>query len=199
MANLVYQFKITLNEVSPPIWRRILVPQSYDFWALHVAIQDAMGWTDSHLHQFTIRRKHAREAVLIGRPDEDRYDDEPETLPGWRLKVSDYFTDIGWSADYAYDFGDNWHHEVLLEGILLKDKTLKYPQCIDGERACPPEDCGGIDGYYRLLTILSDPEHEEHDAMVEWAGEDYDPHRFVPDEVKFDIPGIRWNYAFLHE
>jgi len=196
MTALVYQFKITLKDASPPIWRRILVPATYDFWALHVAIQDGMGWNDSHLHQFTIRRKHARKAVQIGLPNEDRYQDEPETLPGWQVRVSDYFSDIGWAADYWYDFGDNWHHDVLLEGILLRDKTLTYPRCIAGERACPPDDCGGTHGYYRLLTILSDSEHEEHDAMVDWAGADYDPHRFNPEHVKFDIPGRRWNYAF---
>ena len=196
MANRVYQFKIQMKEISPPIWRRIVVPEAYNFWDLHVAIQDSMGWKDYHLHMFRIRRKHAHSVTEIGIPNEDRFEGEPEIVPGWEVPITDYFYDVGVTADYDYDFGDDWKHEVLFEGILLKQKGTKYPICIDGERACPPEDCGGVGGYYELLEIISDPSHEEHEGMITWLGKKYDPDEFMADKVKFENPRTRWRIAF---
>jgi hypothetical protein len=196
MADRVYQFKITMKDIKPIIWRRILVPESYDFWDLHVAIQDAMGWLDYHLHVFRIRRKHAHSATEIGIPDEDRFEDEPEMLAGWEIPITSYFEEVGARAEYEYDFGDCWKHEIVFEGILLKEKKQKYPKCIDGARACPPEDCGGVPGYYNLLEILSDPDNEEYEDMIAWLGEKYDPDEFSPDKVKFDNPKKRWEHAF---
>ena len=196
MTNRVWQFKVTLQEISPPIWRRILVPQDYSFWDLHVAIQDAMGWLDYHLHLFTIRRKHAHSEALIGIPNDDFFDEGPEFLPGWDIPMSAYFNDLGVAAKYEYDFGDSWHHEVLLEGYLVRKKGEEYPQCISGARACPPEDCGGVPGYYRLLEIIGDPTHEEHEDMNTWLGGSYDPEAFDPQKVKFDNPKKRFRKAF---
>jgi len=196
MVNHIYQFKITLLTITPPIWRRILVPDNYNFWDLHVAIQDAMGWLDYHLHTFRMRRKHSRKIAEIGIPNDDRFDDEPEILPGWEVKISDYFHELGTKAEYEYDFGDGWLHEILLEGHLIKEKSLKYPLCISGDRACPPEDCGGESGYFRLLEILSNPHHEEYQEMLEWIGKSFSPERFNPKSVKFDNPKKRWKNAF---
>ena len=196
MAVSVFQFKITMKDIDPPIWRRILVPEKYSFWDLHVAIQDAMGWLDYHLHVFRIRPKHKRTVSEIGIPDEDAFEGDPEVLQGWDIPVSRYFQEVGDVAEYEYDFGDGWQHEVLLEGILLKEKKEKYPKCLGGERACPPEDCGGVDGYYHLLEVLSDSANEEYEEMVMWLGKKYDADEFDARRVKFDNPKKRWKNAF---
>jgi hypothetical protein len=189
----VYQFKIALREVKPPLWRRIQVPETYTFWDLHVAVQDAMGWKDSHLHDFTIRNPLTRKKERIGIPDDDF---DMDILPGWERNIADHFSMKNSSASYLYDYGDHWEHTVKLEKILPRDKVSKYPRCIDGERACPPEDCGGVHGYEDFLEAIMDPKHEQHGDMLEWAGDDFEPERFDPSKVRFDDPRKRWNYAF---
>ena len=205
--HLVYQFKITLHEIEPPVWRKIQVPAKYTFWDLHVAIQDAMGWLDYHLHAFHLRQKHKRKPIEIGIPEteigtpEDIYFDTG-IIPGWKVPITDHFTDLGQKMNYEYDFGDSWHHEILFEGILLKTKGEKYPKCLAGQRACPPEDCGGVHGYYRLVNILQDPSHDEYEGHVEWLKghaknyHPYKPDEFNPEKVHFDNPKQRWKYAF---
>ena len=193
----VCQVTVTLQGVRPSIWRKIQVPSSYSFWDLHVAIQDAMGWRDSHLHAFRIANpSHGEEEDLIGIPDEDRFVGAPEFLPGWMVPIDKYFVKPGDSASYKYDFGDGWEHEIVLDDTLLRKPRLRYPRCVAGERACPPEDCGGPPGYELLLKILADPEHEQHEEMLEWVGGSYDPGRFDPRKVLFDNPKKRWERAF---
>ncbi len=196
MPKHIYQFKVTLNGITPAIWRRIQVPEGYSFWDLHVAIQDAMGWLDYHLHAFRVYREHLPGALEIGIPDDYAVVGDPETHPGWEVPISDFFYQVGDSADYEYDFGDGWKHEILLEGILLREKGQKYPRCIDGAHACPPEDCGGVHGYCQMLEVLADPDDEEHESMLEWVGGKYDPQEFGPGKVKFDNPTKRWKRAF---
>jgi hypothetical protein len=196
---LVFQFKITLLEIDPRIWRRVQVPTGYSFWDLHVAIQDAMGWVDYHLHAFRFPQS-GKQTIEIGIPFEE-YDDLI-TLPGWETPITNYFTAPGDAAVYEYDFGDSWQHELLLEGVLLKEKGARYPRCIGGERACPPEDCGSIPGYYHMLEVLADPVDEEYAEMVTWLKghvknyHPYDPDRFDVREVVFDNPRARWRKAF---
>jgi hypothetical protein len=189
----VYQFKISLKGIKPVIWRRILVPETYTFWGLHVAIQDAIGWTDSHLHEFVIRDPATGAQEEIGIPDEDG---ELEILPGWQRKIASYFSKEKPSAMYVYDFGDDWVHTVKLEKVLPREKGVSYPLCVGGEKACPPEDCGGVHGYQQLVEILMDPTHEEYEEMNEWAGKDFDPERFDPKRVVFEDPQARWKTAF---
>ena len=196
MGNRVFQFLITLKDITPTIWRRIIVPGNYSFWDLHVAIQDSMGWMDCHLHVFRMRHKHSHRTIEIGIPDDDRFDDEPEVLPDWKHLIHEYFIDIGTKCEYEYDYGDSWIHEVQLEGILPREKGIKYPKCIGGARACPPEDCGGIPGYQSLLEVISNPESDEYEEMIQWLGDEFDPERFDSDKVKFDNPAIRWKKAF---
>ena len=197
----IYQFKIILSEIEPTIWRRIQVPATYSFWDLHVAVQDSMGWLDSHLHSFSFRPKHKRKTIQIGIPNEDW--DEVPILAGWEIPITKYLTDPGQTIQYLYDFGDYWKHNLLLEGILIKKKEVKYPICLEGERACPPEDCGSIPGYYSLLEILADPSDDDYEDTVTWLeGEVTRYHPFRPDEfdpvrVRFDKPGVRWKKAFL--
>jgi len=199
----VLQFRFELMEIEPMIWRRVQLPSKYSFWDLHVAIQDSMGWLDYHLHAFRVRMPHKRKTVEIGIPTEDDYD--ITVLPGWDIPLIDYFTEPGKSAPYEYDFGDGWNHSVTLEGILLKQEGTKYPNCISGEGACPPEDCGGVPGYYSLLEILSDLSHPEHEDYVSWLKGHaknyypYNPDEFDPGQVHFWNPKKRWRMAFAEE
>lgn len=197
IKNRIYQFKISLREITPVVWRRIHVSSNYDFWDLHVAIQDSMGWLDYHLHQFSIKRPSAHRFTEIGIPADEWFDEEYEMLPGWEVNVADYFTDLGVKALYKYDFGDGWEHAIELEGLLLREKGVKYPRCIDGELACPPEDCGGVSGFFRFLDIISNPTHDEHEEMLEWAGGKYNPDDFDPNSVRFDNPKQRFKKAFI--
>ncbi|MBD3315186.1 MAG: plasmid pRiA4b ORF-3 family protein [Chitinivibrionales bacterium] len=196
--NWVIQFRIELAEILPLIWRRILVPSDYNFWDLHVAIQDAMGWMDCHLHHFEIKGKGRRKEERIGIPDMERFsDDLPEVFPGWEIPVLSRFNDLGITARYLYDYGDSWWHTVQLEGYLYRDKNVKYPVCIEGARACPPEDCGGCNGYYEMLKTLSDPDNEDHQDMKTWVGQEWDAERFDKGCIEFWNPYKRWRGAFL--
>lgn len=193
--NKVFQFKVTLNEIKPSIWRRILVPETYTFWNLHVAIQDSMGWLDYHLHEFEIVNPSTGEKEHIGIPPEDYFEDDPEVFPGWKKNIRAYFTPDNAQAAYRYDFGDNWQHEVVLEKIEPRAAGVSYPVCTGGERSGPPEDCGGTHGYAEFLEIIMDPSHERYGEMTAWAGAGFDPERFDPGKVRFDDPAKRLKRA----
>lgn len=182
----MYQFKITLRYVEPPIWRRIEVPGTYTFWDLHVAIQDAMGWSDYHLHQFELISPSTGARVEIGIP-EDEIEYGGEILPGWEQKIAQWFSMENKFADYLYDFGDGWEHVVKLKRVGSRENKVSYPRCVNGERACPPEDCGGVPGYEEIC--LGESEFQEE-------YEDYDPEHFDVREVRFDDPDKRWRIAF---
>jgi hypothetical protein len=192
----VYQFKLVLVGVEPPIWRRIQVPETYSFWDLHVALQDAMGWLDYHLHVFRVTRPGTAFVEQVGIPDDDPFEGDKPTLPGWEIPITLHFPRPGTAVQYEYDFGDGWEHELTLEAILPKQAGQKYPVCVDGARACPPEDCGGVYGYENLLTVIQDPAHEEYESTVEWLGGRFDPDRFDAKRVKFDDPARRYRLAF---
>lgn len=191
----VYQFKITLRGIMPPIWRRIQVPSTYSFWDLHVAIQDAMGWLDYHLHEFGLPHLKTGETIRIGVPDEDLINEE-RILLDREEKISKYFTMENRLAEYEYDFGDGWKHEIRLEKILPREEGVEYPRCIVGKRACPPEDVGGVGGYADFLEIIGNPGHEEYHDTLTWLGDTFDPEHFDPDEISFDNPDERWKIAW---
>jgi hypothetical protein len=188
----IYQFKITLNGSKPLIWRRIVVPANYSFWDLHVAVQDAMGWLDYHLHEFEIVNPTTSEKVRIGLPDEEYDDEDMTTIPDHKEKISDYFDENNCNARYEYDFGDSWIHTIKFEKNIPALTGEKYPKCINGKMACPPEDCGGIHGYKNLLSILSNPQNEEYKDMITWLGGKFDPKLFDPESVTFDDPKKRF-------
>ena len=190
----VFQFKITLKSIRPPIWRRIQVPETYTFWNLHVAVQDAMGWFDSHLHRFEILNPSTGIEEEIGIPDEE-FEWDTVTLPVWEQKIAHYFSMTNTKSDYVYDFGDNWEHTVKLEKILPRQEKVKYPICIGGKRACPPEDSGGPWGYKDFLEEMADPHHEQHEEMLDWVGGSFDPEHFDIKEVLFENPAQRLKYA----
>ena len=192
----VYQFKITLKGTKPPIWRRILVPETYTFWDLHVAIQDAMGWEDYHLHEFTLLSPKTGRKVKIGIPSDEDVDYGWEVLAEWNQKIAHYFSLDNSKADYVYDFGDGWEHSIKLEKILPRETGVAYPRCIDGRGACPPEDCGGIGGYAEFLEAIGDPANELHEDMLDWVGGSFDPDDFDPNDVEFEDPDSRFKLAF---
>ena len=190
------RIRVELTGVAPPVWRELLVPARYSFWDLHVAIQDAMGWLDYHLHEFRIAGSFREDALLVGIPAEEIWDDGPEVRPGWDISVIDVLSEPGDRAEYEYDFGDGWVHDITLLGIEPREKGQRYPKCVAGERACPPEDCGGIPGYESLLKVLFDPAHSDYDSLSQWVPRGWGPEVFKPSKVRFDNPRKRWDLAF---
>jgi hypothetical protein len=169
-----YQLKVTLLDIKPPIWRRIQVLSDMTLYELHWAIQTVMGWHSSHLHEFTIYE------TVYGEPANDMEADiEDETI----VKLGEVISQENEKFHYLYDFGDCWEHEILVEKILPVGKGVRYPVCLGGKRACPPEDCGGAPGYKALLAILGDPSHPEHDHMFNWLPGDLDPEKFDAEDV----------------
>lgn len=164
--NRIYQLKITLDRARPAIWRRLLVSDSTSLMQLHDILQIAMGWTDSHLHQFEAGGQ------LYGEPSPDF--DMPVKNEA-HVRLAQVLVREKNSMLYEYDFGDGWTHKIVLEKIFAPSPELKTPTCIAGARACPPEDCGGVYGYLELLKVLKNPSHPEHDEMLEWIGGEFDP------------------------
>ncbi len=201
----IYQFKISLNNSKPPIWRRILVPSNYTFWDFHCAIQDAMGWLDYHLHSFELINPKTNRKVEIGSPEEasgglggfDMF--SKPVLSEDTEKISKYFNEDNPNARYEYDFGDSWIHTIKLEKILPVEKGLKYPRCIAGKMACPPEDCGGLWGYYNYLEVLKNPKHEDYAEMRDWMGGSFDPVYFNPGDIVFDDPKLKGEQRFTDD
>jgi hypothetical protein len=174
----IYQLKVTLLGTSPPIWRRLLVPADLTLARLHDVLQAAMGWQECHLHEFNAGDRHFGQAN-----PEDAFMGMPPVENERTVRLSRVLGRVGAKMVYMYDFGDGWEHRIVLEKRLSADPTMAYPVCTGGELACPPEDCGGIGGFYDLLDALRDPTHEQHDEMNDWVGEDYDPDAFSVDAV----------------
>jgi hypothetical protein len=168
----IYQFRVNLLEIKPTIWRRFQIKDCF-LGDLHWHIQGAFGWTNSHLHDFDIGSDR------YGIPSEIDDPNYPECKDSLTTLLSDILPKDGkrFVFKYTYDMGDNWEHEVIFEGVVNPNKKIKYPICLEGERACPPEDCGGEMGYEHLLEVLADPKHEEYLDLRQWAG-DFDPERF---------------------
>jgi hypothetical protein len=177
-AERLYQFKITLLGCRPPIWRRIQV-KNCTLDKLHEHIQTSMGWTNSHLHQFEIKGERYGDPELLecGEPDYDYTDSTVTTISEIVPKDGKRF-----QFTYEYDFGDGWQHEAIFEGCLRAEKGGRYPVCVEGERACPPEDVGGAWGYSEFLKAIDAPDHEEHARFLEWAGP-FDPEEFSAEKA----------------
>lgn len=178
----IYQLRIQLLDVVPAIWRVLLVPGSIKLSKLHVVLLWTMGWQGGHLHEFVFR--HGR----FGMPDPDYPDAELRDENKFTLSQA-----LGPFASftYLYDFGDGWEHMVTVEDILPPDPLLKSPKCLDGQNACPPEDVGGLPGYGEFLEAIRNPDHEEHQNMLEWCGGQFDPTSFNADDVNLVIGDIK--------
>jgi hypothetical protein len=171
-----HQLKVTLEGVEPPIWRRIVVPSEFTLLDLHRVIQVAMGWEDCHLHGFTIKRQ--RYAV----PDSDDFGNPSDETRACLRNVAPPRTKIL----YQYDFGDSWNHVVVVEKVH-DDAEASPPSCIDGARACPPEDSGGPWGYSEKLEALANPDDDDGEELRDWMGENFDPNRFEKDAVNREL------------
>lgn len=178
------QIKVTLDEIEPEIWRRLVVPLEFHLGQLHLVIQAAFNWWNYHLHSFNIGGLSYGDHAQVGEPDHDddsRFFDEAEV----RLRDFDQWQDI--SFTYIYDFGDNWHHIVELENMLILDPAPTLASCIDGARARPPEDVGGTPGYERFLAVMADRGHPEHAELKKWCGGNFDPDWFDLALVNKDV------------
>lgn len=178
----VYRLKITLKNVKPAVWRRVLVEDSTDLQSLHAIIQAVMGWSGSHLFQFIINGQYYSELS-------DESDDFNDAEPAEDYALNEFVVRPKQKITYEYDFGDGWEHEILLEEILDKDSQTQYPECIAGKMACPPEDCGGPWGYAELLEVIKNPKHPEHEDMMDWLGGEFDPEYFSVEEVNEALQG----------
>lgn len=178
----IYQLKITLKDVRPPIWRRVQVASDRTLGKLHQIIQEAMGWANSHLHSFSIG------GVEYGQPMPE-YDFDVKNEQ--RVKLSQVVIGEKFKFLYTYDMGDSWEHEILVEKVLPADPQVRLPVCLTGKRACPPEDCGGVWGYASFLEAIQEPDHLEHEAMLEWVGGEFDSEFFDLDAVNRLLRQIR--------
>lgn len=168
----VYALKVTLLDTSPPVWRRILVPRDITLHNLHRTLQTVMGWTNSHLHQFVCRSP---------RLSDPRAGVGSKIANEKRTKLGEVIGTVGARLWYEYDFGDGWRHELLLEEVLLGDETFQQ-MCVTGKRSCPPEDCGGPEGFAELLQALQNANHPSHNGACEWIG-DFVPESFSVDQI----------------
>lgn len=194
----VYELRITLGDIRPPIWPLVQVPDTLPLSRVHDAIQTVIGWTDSHLHRFKKDGKNR------GVPEEDE-GDGAETIDDSRTTIGAVLTTPGDSMlyVYVYDYGDNRRHDVTLEKILPALGMVR-PVCLAGERHCPPEDVGGVPGYAEFLEVIFEPGHEEYEPYVRWAGEpsplNRSVGRFQPEEfnimaVNDALSRMRWPSA----
>lgn len=211
-VSTVYQLRITLKGTKPPIWRRVAVPADITLGRLHEVIQIVMGWTDSHLHQFILQDQSTKETrkeldrefrkamrentwdeTLMSRrrgkhyfvPKRTPYGD-PSELEGAdedAVTLAEVCPKVKSKLTYEYDFGDSWEHTIEVQKIVEAEEGVEYPVCLAGAGACPPEDCGGLWGYYDMLDALADPKHERHEELLEWLGGPFDSEAFDIDEI----------------
>jgi Plasmid pRiA4b ORF-3-like protein len=174
----IYQMKVTLLGTDPPIWRRLLVPAELTLEQLHRVLQRAMGWEDCHMHEFRIGQQR------FGKPDPmEQAFGGSRTASERTARLFSVLGRVGAKAVYTYDFGDGWQHQIVVEKCLAPEPECAYPTCLAGERQGPPEDCGGIPGFYNLLEAISDPGHEQHEELLDWLGDEFDPEAFSATEI----------------
>ena len=185
MNERFYLLKIQLLEIEPAIWRRFVVPGSITLDRLHDVIQIVMGWKDSHLHEFTIGKQ--------------RYTEFPENredgLASGKYRLVDLIKRKGRTFIYTYDFGEDWRHELTIEDSRYTGSGWPAPIfCLEGENACPPEDVGGIPGFFEFCRAMKDPTHEAHEQYMTWWGEPYDREEFNVNAVNQELlKYLRWS------
>jgi hypothetical protein len=193
-AQDIYQLKVTLLGTNPPIWRCLLVPADLTLAQLHNVLQTAMGWNNEHMHEFRAGQRR------FGRPEPvDPFMRTPRVESERTALLAAVLQRRGAKMIYTYDLGDNWEHGIVLEKQLPAEPHTTYPICTDGQLACPPEDCGGIPGYYEMLDALADPSHPRHDELRDWIGDEFNPQAFSVDKVnRLLSPARRRNKSSTH-
>ena len=188
----LYHLEVVLNHVEPKVWRHLQVPGNANLGWLHAVIQVAFGWTNSHLHQF----RHGERIISDPAFELDRPEDSPPVLDERKVSLMQNALQVGDEISYEYDFGDSWEHRVTVVKVLPPDAAAaKVAQCLDGARACPPEDCGGARGYEDLLKIIENPRHKEHKAMLEWLGGPFDPEAFDLKKANTFLRKLKWPHV----
>jgi Plasmid pRiA4b ORF-3-like protein len=173
-----------LRRVKPAVWRRLLVPGGVRLDKFHLVIQTAMGWTNSHLHSFTVGRR------IYGPVYEEDLEDTIIDVDETTMTLGEVVR-TETQILYEYDFGDSWEHDVVVEDRLSTESVLKFAVCLDGKNACPPEDSGGPGGYRTMLASLADPADDEHDSYLQWLGGPFDPTVFSLAEVNAALQRLR--------
>lgn len=169
---------VVLDDIEPEIWRRLIVPLDTTLAQLHHILQAAIGWTDSHLHEFDIGGLRYGDQDML---NEDRFKDDAQAFDASEVRLKDFSRKPGTAFTYIYDFGDNWRHTITLEKLVAIIPAPKTATCIAGARCCPPEDVGSTSGYEEFLRVLSstDPEdREEQRHLKRWSGGKFDPEHF---------------------
>jgi len=185
----LYQLEIVLDGTKPPVRRRLLVRGDAGLGLLHAVFQVAMGWTNSHLHHFIIGRERYTDLTTIEEPNFGPFSDHDEAKTTLAEAVPREKTRFL----YEYDFGDSWEHLVTVERIVWRDESFDgLAQCLEGSRACPPDDCGGIGGYADLLEIIKNPKHKEFKSMMEWLGRKFDPEAFDVGKINTYLQKLKW-------
>ena len=185
----VYRLQVSLEGIEPAIWRQLQVPGDANLGWLHAVIQVAMGWTNSHMHQFIVGKRLYSDPRL----ELDEAGEDPSVLDENTATIMEVAPRVKNSFVYEYDFGDSWEHRIMVEKILDPDPAAAtVAQCVDGARACPPDDCGGVWGYANLLEVIMDPKHEEYEEMMEWLGGKFDPEAFDRDRTNRYLRKVKW-------
>ena len=172
------QMRVALDEIEPPVWRRLVVPLGTTLADLHHIIQAAMGWTDSHMHEFEVGGLCYGDIEVLSA---ERTDNDARVYDANEVRMRDFSRHPGTSFKYVYDYGDNWRHTVTLEKVLAVKPAPKTATCIEGARSCPPEDVGGTSGYFEFLRVLLAPDPGELDEqrhLKRWSGGKFDAERF---------------------
>ncbi|NLK55831.1 MAG: plasmid pRiA4b ORF-3 family protein, partial [Bacteroidales bacterium] len=187
----IYRLRVELEEIEPVIYRVLLVRGTIGLDLLHAILQVAIGWTNSHLHKFNIGDSEYSDPEF--NLNEDAFEGQKLVEDEAIVNLDEVAPRKGFPFSYEYDFGDSWEHRITVEDILPDDGTLAgFAECIDGKRACPPEDCGGVPGYADFVETITDPENEEYESMLEWVGGAFDPEAFDIKKVNRFLKKIKW-------
>ena len=192
---MIYRLKITLAGSRPPIWRRVDVDGNISLGELHQVIQLAMGWTDSHLHQFIVNDTYYS-TPYPGMEDWGMMEDIRDAN---EISLQQVVVEAGAQFIYEYDFGDGWEHRIRVEQIKEPEAEVFYPVCLTGKRACPPEDVGGVWGYEECLSALQNKNHPEHEMYSEWIEEPFDPEYFNLEERNRRLSFLDFYKVFKRE
>ena len=183
----IYHLKVVLEGTKPLVWRRLQVPGNANLGWLHAVLQVAMGWSNSHLHQFLF------DDQVCSDPSSGLEDNDPSVLNESKVILSDAIPNQKDKMTYEYDFGDSWNHKIIVEKILSADPAAsKVALCLDGARACPPDDCGGVPGYADMLEIIKSPKHPEYESTREWLGDEFNPETFDLEKINACLRKLKW-------